>query len=70
MVKVNYKGMAFRELFDSFIKEHPNYSLGEVLYSVLRLEEGSDMPVKDIKNISDNRMYELIYNANKTESEL
>lgn len=69
MLKVNYKGMAFRELFDSFIKEHPDYSFGDILYSILRLEGGSDKPIKSIKEISDNRMYELIYNAIKTEKE-
>lgn len=69
MARVNYKGMAIRELFNAFMKEHPEYSVGEALYSILRLEGGPDLTIKQLRDIPDSKMYDLIYNANKIEKE-
>ncbi len=66
-VETNYRNIGYREI-KTLLNTNNNYSLGEVIYSILRLED-YEMRVKDIKNISDKRFYELIEKAKTVEDD-
>lgn len=66
---MNNRNIAFREL-KSFSETYSNYSVGEVLYSILRLDSGGNLKtIKDLKNLTDDGFYELICKAKIEESE-
>lgn len=54
---MNYKNNALRDL-QSFAKEFPEYSLGELLYSVLRLTGAKK--VSDLVTLSDEDIFSAI----------
>lgn len=54
---MNYKNNALRDL-QSFSKEFPQYSLGELLYSVLRLTGAKK--VSDLITLSDEDIFSAI----------
>lgn len=58
---MNYINIAIREL-DSFSKEFPEYSLSEILFSVLRLDSRV-VKLSDILQIQDDELYDLITEA-------
>lgn len=64
---MNYKNLAYRGI-QNLLNNNSNYSLGEVLYCILRLKS-FDIKVKDIKDISDEELYELVETAIKVESD-
>lgn len=65
----NYRNMSLREL-KAFSDTHKDYSIGTVLYSILRMdEEGFSKRVKDLKEITDEDFYEMICKAKIEESE-
>lgn len=68
MAKVNYKGLSLRE-FEQFLEDNKHYTFCESLYAFLRLDKGHVQLVKDIKNISDETVYNLIHKARKEEEE-
>lgn len=66
---MNNRNIAFREL-KSFSELYNGYSVGEVLYSILRLDTGGHLKtIKDLKNLTDDKFYELICKAKIEESE-
>lgn len=64
---MNYKNLAYRGI-QNLLNNHNNYTLGEVLYCILRLKS-FDIKVKDIKDISDEELYKLVETAIKVESD-
>lgn len=64
---MNYKNLAYRGI-QNLLNNHSNYTLGEVLYCILRLKS-FDVKVKDIKDISDEELYRLVETAIKVESD-
>jgi len=54
---MNYKNNALRDL-QSFAKEFPQYSLGELLYSILRLTGAKT--VSDLITLSDEDIFSAI----------
>lgn len=66
---MDYKNITLREL-KMFSDNNSHYTFGEVLYSILRLgEDGFLTTVKDLKNIPDKKIYEMICKAKIEESE-
>lgn len=63
---MNYRAIATTELTD-FAKETPAYSLGEVLYSILRTKESGCESLRDIKNLTDEQLYNIIENVRESE---
>lgn len=61
----NYKNLAYRDI-EKMLDTHNNYTLGEVLYSILRLKS-YDMKIMDIKNITDKEIFGLIEKAREVE---
>lgn len=68
MGKLNHRNIALRELKDMADK-FPSYTLGEILYSVIREGVSGIKEVKDLKNLSDEEVYTMIEKANETETE-
>lgn len=68
MSKVNYKNIALREIKE-LSEAFPKYSLGEILYSILREEISGVSQIKDLKNLSDEHIYTGIDKAKEIESE-
>ena len=54
---MNYKNNALRDL-QNFAKEFPEYSLGELLYSVLRLTGAKK--ISDLVTLSDEDIFSAI----------
>lgn len=63
---MNYKKNSLREI-DKFIQEFPDYTLGEVLYTVLRLTKVEKL--SDIKKLSDEEIFSAVEQANEVEKE-
>lgn len=63
---MNYRAIAIAELTD-FTKETPGYSLGEVLYSILRTKESGCETLSDIKKLTDEQLYNIIENVRESE---
>lgn len=63
---MNYRTIATTELIN-FAKETPAYSLGEVLYSVLRTKESGCETLSDIKRLTDEQLYNIIENVRESE---
>lgn len=64
---MNYKNNAIRELQD-FSKEFPNYTLGELLYSILRLTNITK--VSDLLTVSDEDLFSAIEKTKQEEKEI
>lgn len=64
---MNFRKIAFREV-EGLLSTHNNYSIGEVLYSILRLKS-FDIKVKDLKDITDEEFYSLVEKARKVEAD-
>jgi hypothetical protein len=64
---MNFKNNAIREL-QEFSKEFPDYTLGELLYSAIRLTGASK--ISDIMNISDEDMFSAIEKTRQEEKEI
>lgn len=65
---MNYKNIALRELKDLSDKL-PDYTLSQVLYSVLKVGGSSNMPLKDILNLTDQQIYTMVEKAREIEVE-
>jgi hypothetical protein len=63
---MNYKNNAIRELQD-FSKEFPNYTLGELLYSTLRLTNITK--ISDLLLVSDEDLFSAIEKTKLDEKE-
>ena len=63
---MNYKNNAIRELQD-FSKEFPNYTLGELLYSTLRLTNATR--ISDLLLLSDEDLFSAIEKTKQDEKE-
>lgn len=63
---MHYKNEALRQL-TQLLKDNPDYSFGEVLYSMLRLT--SSEKISDLKNLSDEDIYTAIEKASDLEKE-
>ena len=63
---MNYKNNAIRELQD-FSKEFPNYTLGELLYSTLRLTNATK--ISDLLLLSDEDLFSAIEKTKQDEKE-
>jgi hypothetical protein len=64
---MNFKNNAIRELQD-FSKEFPEYTLGELLYSALRLTGASK--ISDIMKVSDEDIFSAIEKTRQEEKEV
>jgi len=65
---MNYKKIAVRTISE-FIDESPEMSMGEVLYSILRRSNSGIQDIKDLRSISDEKIYSIIEKAKKFEKE-
>lgn len=65
---MNYKNIALRELKD-LSEKLPDYTLGQLLYSVLRTGGKADMTVKDLLNFTDEQIYTMVEKAREIEVE-
>lgn len=63
---MNFKNNALREL-QNLSKDFPEYSLGEVLYSTLRLTGAKK--ISDLITLSDEEIFSTIEKAKKQEKE-
>lgn len=63
---MNYKKNALREL-DKLTQEFPDYTLGEVLYSVLRLTKITD--ISGLKKLSDEDIFSAAEKATDEEKD-
>ncbi len=63
---MNYKNNAIREL-QEFSKEFPSYTLGELLYSALRLTNSNK--ISDLLLISDEDLFSAIEKTKQEEKE-
>lgn len=63
---MNYKNNAIRELQD-FSKEFPSYTLGELLYSTLRLTNVTK--ISDLLTVSDEDLFSAIEKTKQEEKE-
>lgn len=63
---MNFKNNALREL-PNFSKEFPDYSLGEIIYSVVRLTGAKK--ISDLLLISDEEIFSAIEKAKLQEKE-
>lgn len=62
------RNTAKREL-DAFLDEFNYYSIGEALYSILRLnEKGLSLNISEVKNLKDKDIYKMINKAKKIEA--
>lgn len=68
MSKLNYNAISKREFETLNTQTNNNYSMGELIYSVLRLKS-LDLKVKDIKNITDEEFLALTERAIKVEKD-
>lgn len=68
MSGLNYNAISKREFGILDNQTDNNYSMGELIYSVLRLKS-IDLKVKDIKNISDEEFLSLTERAIKIEKD-
>lgn len=64
---MNFKNNAIRELQD-FAKEFPEYSLGELLYSAIRLTNAKK--ISDILLLSDEDIFSAIEKTKQEEKEI
>lgn len=64
---MNIKNLTFREL-DELSKVLENYSIGEVLYSALRLTKANT--INDLMKIKDEVFYTAINKAKEIEKEI
>jgi hypothetical protein len=64
---MNFKNNAIREL-QEFAKEFPEYTLGELLYSALRLTGASK--ISDTMKVSDEDMFSAIEKTRQEEKEV
>ena len=63
---MNFRNNAIREL-QEFAKEFPNYSLGELLYSTLRLTNTEK--ITDLLTLSDEEFFSAIEKTKSQEKE-
>jgi hypothetical protein len=63
---MNFKNNALREL-TNFAKEFPEYSLGQILYSAIRLTEAKK--ISDLLTLSDEEIFSAIEKAKIQEKE-
>lgn len=63
---MNFKNNAIRELQD-FSKEFPNYTLGELLYSTLRLTNVKKL--SDLLQLSDEDIFSAVEKTKQEEKE-
>lgn len=63
---MNFKNNALREL-PNFSKEFPDYSFGEILYSVIRLTGAKK--ISDLLTLSDEEIFSAIEKAKLQEKE-
>jgi hypothetical protein len=63
---MNFKNNAIREL-QSFSKEFPSYTLGELLYSALRLTDAKT--ISDLLTLSDEEIFSAIEKTTQQEKE-
>ena len=64
---MNFKNNAIREL-QEFSKEFPEYTLGELLYSALRLTGA--IRISDIMKVSDEDIFSAIEKTRQEEKEI
>lgn len=65
---MNYRNIALRELKD-FADQFPTYTLGEILFSVLKTGNSANMPIKELLNLSDEQIYTMLEKAKEVEAE-
>ena len=63
---MNFKNNALREL-QNFSKDFPDYSLGEILYSALRLTGAKK--ISDLLTLSDEEIFSAVEKAKSQERE-
>lgn len=63
---MNFKNNAIREL-QGFSKEFPTYTLGELLYSALRLTDAKT--ISDLLTLSDEEIFSAIEKTTQQEKE-
>lgn len=68
MSNINYKNIALRELKD-FSDKFENYSLGEILYSVMRQITTDVKSIKILRSYTDEEIYTFIDKAKEIEEE-
>lgn len=69
MSGMNYRNIAIREIKD-FAEQFPNYSLGEILYTVIRQSGIDSAAIKELRNLSDEQVYTMIDKAREIETEI
>ena len=63
---MNYKAIALSTLTE-YAEKHPEYTLGQILYSFLRKPISGIEKVGDLNYMSDEDMYTIIEKARDTE---
>lgn len=65
---MNFKKIAVRTISE-FVDESPEMSLGDILYSIIRIPNSGIKDLKDLRNMSDEEVYSIIEKAKKFERE-
>lgn len=68
MSGINYRNIAIRELKD-FSEQFSDYTLGEILYAVIRGKVTDPAAIKELRNLSDEQIYTMIEKAREAEAE-
>lgn len=68
MSNMNYRNIAVREIKD-FADQFPDYSLGQILYSIVRQATSDPSAIKGLRDLSDEQVYTMIDKAKELESE-
>jgi hypothetical protein len=63
---MKFKLIALAEL-TAFAKERPEYTLGEIIYSVVRTKQSGCETIKDIRELSDEELYSIIEEVRENE---
>lgn len=65
---MNFKKIAIRTISE-FADEMPEMSLGDILYSIMRLPNSGIKDLKDLRSMSDEEIYTIVEKAKKFEKE-
>lgn len=65
---MNFKKIAIRTITE-FVDESAEMSLGEILYSIIRSSNSGINELKDLRDMTDEKIYSIVEKAKKFEKE-
>lgn len=65
---MNFKKIAVRTITE-FVDESPELSLGDILYSIIRTHNSGIKDLKDLRDMSDEKIYSIVEKAKQFEKE-